>query len=296
MTNIFKKTFMYIFFTFLIYVFITNSNLIIKTVNTSTNLFISKLLPTLFPFFILVDILINYDYIRIIINTFKFKYIDIIITSIFSSLPSNAKYINSLLKDNKIDLYSSSIMLSLTFFPSIIFTISYIGSYIGKKESIFILLITYISNLIVYIINYKNLKYIPYKLNKKPIRFTKALKESVIKNAKALMGIYGNIIVFNIIINIISYYFNFSEIILCIINIFLELTTGTKRIIDLNINIYYKYILFSFALSFSSLSVLFQGFSLLEEYKINIKLIIKNKIIISLISLLLSYIVFTFLI
>ena len=99
-------------------------------------------------------------YIYFLNKIFKFKYSHLILLSLFSGLPSNAKYINNLLENNDIDINDASIMLSVTFFPNPMFVIGSIGSLMlnSIKLGTIILLTIYLSNFIIYLINYKNLK------------------------------------------------------------------------------------------------------------------------------------------
>ena len=49
-----------ILLTFILFVFLTNSSLVINAVNQSISVFVKNVLPSLMPFFILTDILLNY--------------------------------------------------------------------------------------------------------------------------------------------------------------------------------------------------------------------------------------------
>ena len=51
-----------ILLTFILFVFLTNSSLVINAVNQGISVFVKNVLPSLMPFFILTDILLNYKY------------------------------------------------------------------------------------------------------------------------------------------------------------------------------------------------------------------------------------------
>lgn len=291
MIKIIKKITIFILLSLLLMIFLTNPNLIIDSVNYSVNVFLKNVMPSLLPFFILADTLINYNYIYFLNKIFKFKYSYLILMSLFSGLPSNAKYISILLENNEINLEDASVMLSVTFFPNPMFVIGSIGSLMlnSTKLGTIILINIYISNFIVYLLNYKKLKTKDTKFSQKQKSFITLIKTSIINNAKTLLVILGTIVIFTTLSNIIFNYIKIPNIIEGIITSIFEMTSGIKKISITTIPIHYKLLLISLALSFSGISVLCQALSILNEYKINIKLILKNKILIILLTLLINY-------
>lgn len=294
MTKMFKNLIFFFLFTYLVIIFISNSSLVINSVNYSLKIFINTLLPSLFPFFILSDILNNYNYLYYLSKIFKFKYSNIIIMSLFSGLPSNAKYVSMLLQDNAIRIKDANVILSFTFFPNPMFVITSIGflmyddTIIGLK----MLFIVYLSNLLIYLFNYRKLDNIKINNKIKPKPFFSLLKFSILNSIETLFVILGTIIVFNILNNIFNEYLIQNELISSIINCILEMTSGITKIFTLNISDNLKCIITTVTLTFSSLSILFQAFSILEDYHINKSIIIKNKIILVLVSLILSLLIF----
>ena len=121
---------------------------------------------------------------------------------------------------------------------------------------------------------------------------TTLLKKSIQNSFSTLLIILGIIVVFSIIINIIKYYLRVNPVILAVINSFLELTTGVKSISILNISLVYKYTLLALGLSTSGMSVIMQAFGILSGTKIDYKIFIKNKVLLVLISVFLTFIVF----
>lgn len=282
----------FILFSIIIYVFLSNPTLIIDSVNNSINLFIKNIFPTLFPFFILTDILNNYNYFKNFNKLIKFKYTNIILISLISGLPSNAKNINDMLDKNEIDITDASRLLSFTYFPNPMFVIGTIGALMlnNIKIGIILLITTYLSNFALYFINYRKLKPIKLQITKNKEHFITLIKTSILNNISNLLVILGTMIIFNLLINIIKSYISVNNIILSIINVVLELTSGINSAVSLNINIFSKALLIGFALSISSLSVIFQSISILNKYNLNYKIIIKNKILIVLINILLNII------
>ena len=103
--------------------------------------------------------------------------------------------------------------------------------------------------------------------------------------------ILGNLIVFTIIINLIIKYFNINPYILSIFSGILELTSGVINVSNINNSLNIKFCLTAFILCFSGLSILFQSFTILSKYRINIKKILIVKLIFSIMSAFIIFIV-----
>lgn len=291
MLNKTKKLLLFTIYTIILFIFITNSKIVISSVNASLEIFINNIFVSLFPFFILSDILINYNYIYYLSKIFKFKYSYIILMSLISGLPSNAKYINNLLTNNQINIKDAEILLSITYFPNPMFVIGTIGTLLLNNTllGILILINIYISNLILYLIYYNKLSNNNIKINTKKISFFILLKDSITKNINTLLVILGTIVIFILTSNLLFKYIHLNPILESIIMSILEMTSGIKKISILNINTNLKFILISSSLIFSGISIICQSLSILSDYKINIKFILKNKLFLLLINLILNY-------
>lgn len=282
-----------ILLTFILFVFLTNSSLVINAVNQGISVFVKNVLPSLMPFFILTDILLNYKYFDNLKHIFKFKYVNFLIVSMISGLPSNAKYLSYMIKNNSISINDASRVLAISFFPNPMFIIGIVGVLLNNKVyPIIVLGILYLSSFIVYLINYKSLENKDFVSDKSKVEFFNLLKSSIQNSFSALLVILGIIVVFTIIINIVKEYLRINQLTLTIINIILELTTGVKSISILNIPLVYKYTLLAFGISMSGISVIMQAFGIMSGYKLNYKIFIKNKVLVILISIILTFIVF----
>ncbi len=293
--NIYKLI-LFLFFTLILYTFITTPNIVISSVNYSVKVFLENIVPSLFPFFILADFLINYNYVYYLNKLFKFKYSYLILLSLFSGLPSNAKYINELLNNNKISTKDAEIMLSVTFFPNPMFVIGSIGSLMlgNTKLGIIILINIYITNLIMYLFYYKKLNVTDSSITSHKENFSSLLKKSIINNAKTLLVILGTIVIFTTLSNILFNFFNLPDTIEAIITGTFEMTSGIKKMSLLTTSTNSKLILISLTLIFSGISVLCQAFSILSEHKLNIKFILKNKLILLMINFIINYLYIIF--
>ena len=214
----------------------------------------------------------------------------IFILSIFSSHPSNAIYIKNLLDNKIIDIKVANRILIYTYFPSIAFVIGVIGVslYNSFKIGLILWIICFINNILIGLFLRKDNVYIESINNEsKNISFFECFKLSIIKAINTSFIILGNLIVFTIIINLIVNYISINPTILSVLTGFLELTSGVISISLLDIPFNVKFALTILILNFSSLSILFQSFSILSSYKINIKKTLTIKLMFSIITFLL---------
>lgn len=286
-----------VFLTIILIIFIINLDIIIYSTKEASIIFFNNIFVSIFPFIILTDILLYFDYHIFLKNIFgkvlsKLFNIDssssiIFILSLLTSTPGNAIYIKSMLDNNEISINDANRILIFTYFPSISFVIGMIGVSLYKsfKFGLILWLFCIINNILIgiftkskYITHYNN------KINKNKDNFIHILKESIIKGIKTSIIILGNLILFTIILNILHKYININEMLFSIISGFIELTSGIINISKLNISIIYKLILSYLIISFSGLSILFQSFSILSDYKIDIKKTLIIKLMFSLIT------------
>ena len=300
----------YILLTLIIILFIINIDIVIDSCKTSLVLFINKVFVCVFPFVILSDILLYYDY-HIFLQRVFGKYISklfnidpsvsiIFILSIFTASPTNSIYIKDMLDNKQIDTYTAQRILSFTYFSSIPFVIGTIGITLFKsfKIGLILYILMLIHNVMIGILlRNDNTSYNPNKMAIiKDKNIFVVLKKSILKAIESSLIILGNLIIFTIVTNIILKYINLSDITTSILCGLLEITNGIVKVSNLNINIIYKVLLTSFLLNFSSLSILFQSFSILNNYNINIKKILMIRLVFSIISLIEAFITITYII
>ncbi len=291
MIKFIKSSFILLFFSLMIIVFLSNPNLIMDSVNYSVSVFLTNVLPSLFPFFILADALINYGYVYFLNRIFRFKYSYLIFLSLFSGLPSNAKYISKLLESGDISLKDAEVMMAVTFFPNPMFVVGSVGALMLSNVNlgIFILVSIYISNFIVYLFNYRVLDKGNISIHNNRLKFTSLIKTSIINNAKTLVVILGTIVIFTTLSNVIFYYVDVPSVIEAFITGIFEMTSGVKKMSTLDLSTHFKVILISVLLAFSGISVLCQALSMVNDYKINVKNIINIKLCVVFLTLLINY-------
>lgn len=271
---------------------LTSSTDILETVKFSLNIWETNIFPSLFPFFVISELLINYGFVEFISELFKpimykiFKCSGpsafIFIMSLISGFPSNSKYTKELYLKGLINEKEASKILTFTHFSNPLFILGTISLFLNKKASILILLAHYLGNIIVGII-FRN--YYTSKNNTK-VSIKKALNEmtkkrlnnnlnfgNILTNAlnntlKTLFLILGTVTTFLVITKIIDNNLNLNSIGQSIINGIFEMTQGLKYVSLLNIPLKMKSILSVMIISFGGLSVHMQVVSIISDTKI----------------------------
>ena len=218
------------------YEILSESATIMNAVSYSFDIWINNVFPSLFPFFVLSEILINYGFIELIGELFKpmfeklFKINGnaafVFIMSLLSGFPSNAKYAKELYLQNKLTSKEATKILMFSHFSNPLFILGTISITFlnNKKLGLIIMFSQYISNIIIGLI-FRN--YYPSKITKDKFSIKKAILSmhyKRINNNKRL----GSIIT-NALINTI----NTLLLILGVITTFMIITT----IIDNNFNL-----------------------------------------------------------
>lgn len=301
------KKYRVILLTIILIIFIKNINIVITSTYEASVLFFNKIFISIFPFIILMDILIYYDYQDFLKNIFgkilsKIFNINsetciIFILSILTGSPTNAVYIKDMLDNNLIDINTANKILLFSYFQSIPFVIGTIGIklYNSLKIGLILWIFIFINNVLIGLYLKKE-KITSFNINTISNKDTliNTIKKSILKGINTSYDILGNLIIFTIIINLIKSILNINPILLSIISGSLEITNGIVKVNILNINLKYKLIITLFFLSFSGLSIVFQTVSILNNYKINVKKILIIRLVFALISCFIFYIFLKF--
>lgn len=286
MKNIFKIIFI---FTVLILIFTNRDILIISTIE-SIELFNKALFPSIFPIMILSDFILSTNLINILSNyigkvfskIFKLNKISIypFIMSCISGSPSNSKYINDLLINNYISNNEAIKLLSMCNLYNPLLIIS-LTNYLKFKDSIIIIIINILINIIIGLIN-KNYKIDNINKEFKSKRFN--LVNSISNSVNTLISIFGIVTFFNIVNNLLPIKHPL------ITGIF-ELTNGLNLVGKISVSYKYKLIYTGILLSFSGLSIITQIKSVLDKKNtLNYSLYYKSKIIHILLFIIIIYI------
>lgn len=246
----------------------------------SSNIWLYNLVPSMLPFYVISDLLINYGLIDILAFLFK-KIINklfnvsenasfVIFFSMFTGFPSSAKYLKNLLNLNYISIEDANKIIRFTHFSNPLFIINVIGNTIigNKKIGFLILLSHYLSN---FIIGFLYRKEQTQKITTKRIKNTKSfgsiLTASFINSFDSLLIVLGSLITFKILTSIIFYYFGANFI----ISSLLEITQGLFALKYLTLNIELKALIAVAMISFGGFCIHTQVYSFLSETKISYK-------------------------
>ena len=279
MINKFKNIFILLVLITILIFFILNPTLVINNFTKNMNSFINNVFPSLFLFFLLIDLLLAFNFITVLKKLFAFPvkklfHLDknssfILFISLFSGFPSGSKYITKLLNKKMISLESANTLITYTHFGNIAFILGTIGPILNKRITSIVLICHVLSNLIIaFIIRPKEI------INEKEVdkqvsaSFTDILSTSIISNTKIIIIIFGTMIFFSTISLIFSAIIplnNYQNTLLCGI---LDLSSGIISLNNLSIPLFYKGLLSLIFISFGSLSVHMQVRILLKNTKI----------------------------
>jgi len=282
-----------IFFLFIM-LLLNRSDVKLSVINGFT-IWVEQLLPALFPFFVFSDMFISIGIAddlckRIgplfarIFNTSKYSFF-IFFISLVSGSPTNAKNIKNMLDNGYIlkDEAEKILCFSCFFNPFLIYSIT--NLYLNKTDSIKIIIITYLTNIILgLVLRFKKIK-INHLVKIKENNIT--LISSIKNNIMSLISILGTIITMLVLSTLIktnNLYLN------NIFNGLLEITTGLINLSVLNFSYNIKLILTLIYLSFGGLSIHMQIKSILKDV-VSYKLFYITRIFAIIISLLLWFII-----
>lgn len=278
----------------------------------SISIWKDNLLPSLFPFFVMSDLLLAYGFVDIVsfflgfIMT-KWFYLPkdaafAFFVSLFSGFPSGSKYVNDLLNTKKISIDDANYLIMFTHFANPFFIVTTIGLFLlSNIKAGYIILISHIlSNIIVAFIfrkkkvilnndnNYKKAFY----LSSPDKPFITILTNSIFKSFKTLVNMLGIIMIFLMITTIIKKIIPLTGITNGLLSGFLEMTQGVKYISSLDISLPIKASILSAIVSFSGLSVHFQVKSIIDGTDIKYSNFLKARVVQSFISFFLTLAIF----
>ena len=305
---------------------ILDPNICIQYTISGAKLFFNAIFPSLFPFLVIINIIISYDGIHIyskLLGNIICKPLKLpkecnfaLLISLLCGYPLGARYTCDLYEKNIIDLNTCERLLSIASNSSPLFIIGSVGASMMLSSKIgYILLLSNIISCIFmgFIIPSRNsffrIKYrsrsssINIKTNENIGMILKSSIEDAMKNSlsiggfivvfSVLTGMIKDNALFNIVLNklslIIGSSSNFIEGLLLGM---LEMTNGCFLIASSNSNLYVKLPVLSFLIAFSGLSIISQVYSYTYKYDISIKKYIARKFIQAIISSILTIILY----
>ena len=319
--NFNKNYMMCALITLFIFFFVSNLNSCIDAALIGLNLVVKTILPTIFPFSVICNLLISYDGISLyskILGPIICKPLRLskassfpIVASLISGYPLGCKYCCDLYSQGYIERDEFIRLLNIASNASPMFIIGSIGvTMFGNIKLGFILLIAnYLSPFIVGFLTMKKSrkmnveKIIPPKSTN--INFGLALKSALESGVNVTLQIGAFVILFSIIMSIIknnayiSIAFTHIEEFLHLPNyslygLFLgsvEFTNGCKLISTTSLSLPLRLSIISFICSFSGLSVIAQISSFTSEHNISLSKYSFYKVIQGIISFFITFIV-----
>lgn len=274
---------------------LTESKVVMEAVLFSFQIWKNNIFPSLFPFFVLSELFIQYGFVEFFGELLKpimnriFRISNpaafIFVMSIISGFPSNAKYTKALLDEHKINENEATKILTFTHFSNPLFILGTVSiTFLGNREIGFLILFChYITNLILGLLfrNYYpspksdchvSLKTAITKMTiarqQKKEAFPTILTNALNHTIQTLLFILGVTTTFLIITTIINQHISLSSFHQSILNGFFEMTQGLKYVSLLNIPLKIKGILTVMILSFGGLSVHMQLIGILSKSNI----------------------------
>lgn len=304
---------------FIMFEILTTSESIMETVVFSFGIWKNNIFPSLFPFFVLSEILVNYGFIELVGELFKpimnkcFKLKGVgafvFIMSLVSGFPSNAKYVRELCINGLVNEYEGTKLLTFTHFSNPLFILGTISiMFLNNKEvGLLILICHYLGNIIIGLVfrNYYvselddssiSLKNAILKMHEKRISnnksFSEVISSALINGINTLLLIFGVVTLFLVITTIVDNNINLNNYYQSILNGIFEMTQGLKYVSMLSIPLKIKGTLSVMFISFGGISVHMQLVSILSDTNIKYFPFLVARIIHACISSLLFYFIF----
>ena len=290
-------------FTFCLFCFISiififkNNKEVANVILEAVNLFFKKVFVSLFPMFILNDILINLNipyYFYLLFNKLFLKVFHtsglgayVFIMSLISGTPSNAYILKELVELEKLSIEEANHFLTFTYFSNPLFLTVMLSTIFNARIVLKIILCHYIANIIIGILMRNKAPKIvtnqKYTQNKSKSSIIKSINKSI----STLLMILGTICFYMLLTFIVTNLFPDNPLIKTLISGFLEITNGLNTITSLNFFIQIKEIIASAIISFGGLSIHTQIKAILENTNMNYSYFLKGRIMQSIISVIL---------
>ena len=263
-----------------------NKVLVFSTISYSLNMWIKSIIPSLFPFFVISDILINYNITNYIPKFIRkmFSYIfnisdnavTIFFLSLISGFPSNARNARMMVDNRLISSDEASHILMFTHFSNPLFILGTVAVFFLKDEvlGVIVLVSHYLSNIIIGILFRKNntVSNLHYTLSDgKCQNFPKVFIRAIKNSIDTLLTILGTLCCFLVLSSIIINILKLGLYNCTLLKGILEITMGLESLSFLDISNLYKIVISTMFISFGGLSVHMQVLSFLIDSDISYK-------------------------
>lgn len=295
MKKTYKSILVLVMLVVLLLLYLINSQMVIASIIEYSTLFLTKLFPVTFLFFIFSSLLIEYGLIELLqyylnINTSNLY---ILLLSLISGFPSGAKYTKELLDVDLIDIDDANKIIMYSHFPNPLFVLGSV--YLVLKDKglcLKILLSIILSNFIIYLITPKSKKKISKEI-KYPKDFSSVLTKAVRGAFSTILLIYGTSLFFHLIAVIITKYVVLDTNLFVLVNGFFDLTKGVFSTVLINNKIISSLYILLF-ISFGGLSIHMQIKSILADTSIKYKYFLKGRVYGTILAFIIFYLLLFF--
>ncbi|HHT38806.1 MAG TPA: hypothetical protein GXZ95_05325 [Mollicutes bacterium] len=297
------------------------SNYVMQSISFSLKLWQENIFPSLFPFFVVSNLLINCGFASFLgellspymYHLFKIKgeASFVLVMSLLSGFPSSAKYTRELYDKGLINEHEASKILTFTHFSNPLFILGTISIMFLNNEEIglLIMLCHYIPNIIIgllfrnYYVSQKSESKVSLKrafnlMHSKRLESEKSfglmVSNALMNSINTLLLVLGVIAMFLIITTIINQNITLSLYNQSVLNGTLEMTQGLKYVSMLAIPLKNKAVLSIMFISFGGFSVHMQTIGLISDTKIKYLPFLIARILHASISALLLYFLFDY--
>lgn len=306
---------------FICFEILTESKSILLSVSFSLSIWKNNIFPSLFPFFVLSEIMIRYgipEFVGNLLRPFmnrlfriKGSAAFIFVMSIISGNPSNAKYTRELYLNGTLNKYEATKILCFTCFANPLFILGTVSlMFLNNKEvGILILFCHYVGNIII---GFLLRGYYPSRIERECVGVKRAVTamhekrisnnvgfgeiftNSLINSINTLLLILGVMTICLVLTTIIDNNVNLNGIIQSVLNGFVEMTQGLKYVSMEALPLKIKCVLSVMILSFGGLSVHMQIVSILSDTDIKYLPFLCSRIVHAIVSGILTFILFDF--
>ena len=314
-----------LFLTLTVIYFIINPKLSMEASLAGAKLFFNSVLPTMFPFMVICNMIINLDGIKLyskILGPILCKPLGLsypcsfaLVASFLCGYPLGAKYSTDLYKKGIIEYDEFSRLINIASNIGPLFLLGAVGtSMLGNSTLGYLLLIpSYISVFIIGIITKNKKREKKISLTNEGITESKAyynlgevIKKSIEDASLNILVLCGYVIMFSVIISMIKTLFistgtltSLSSLLNIPEDIFnglflggIEVTNGCNIIASSNLSILSKLSLISFLSSFGGLSIIAQTSSFFYKEKVSITKYFFYKVLQGIISFVLMFFIY----
>lgn len=289
---------------------ITRSNKVIESVTFSISIWKDNLFPTLFPFFIISSLLMNYGFVDIIGYFLSYPMQKlfhlpgccgfVLASSMFSGFPSGAKYTVDLVNNNKITIKQAESLLTFTHYSNPLFILGMIGTILLNNQKIaYLILISHITSGILTGIILSKKETININKSKQVLSikipnksFGEILTTTIFDSLNTMFLLLGVVTIFLILTTFINEIITLPNYIQVILSGVLEMTQGVKLASSINLPVIIKTILITGIISFGGLSVHTQVISIISSKKIKYKPFLLARIIHSILAMVFVFILY----